>query len=107
MLETWILVVSVFVGLAGGTLIGAVGVGGIIIVPILVELPGIKIYKAIAVCPDPVRACPRCAIPPPAPLAIGGPGCQFKPGARDLTSPWPVVGGGARANVGCRAGSNV
>eukprot|EP00039_Didymoeca_costata_P005755 m.84296 g.84296 ORF g.84296 m.84296 type:complete len:296 (-) comp12959_c0_seq7:1417-2304(-) len=48
MLAGWILAVSAFVGLMAGVLIGSVGVGGIIIVPILVELPDIDIHVAIA-----------------------------------------------------------
>jgi hypothetical protein len=37
------------IGLVAGVLIGAVGVGGIIIVPTLIELPGISVQTAIAV----------------------------------------------------------
>lgn len=37
------------VGLVAGVLIGAVGVGGIIIVPTLIEFPNISVQTAIAV----------------------------------------------------------
>ena len=60
MLPAWILAVSAGVGLVGGILIGAVGVGGIIIVPSLVELPGVEIYQAIAVMFAEYHRCCRC-----------------------------------------------
>ena len=49
MLATWVLCTSAAVGLVAGVLIGSVGVGGIIIVPTLIELPDISVQTAIAV----------------------------------------------------------
>ena len=55
MLAGWILGSAVGLGLVAGMLIGAVGVGGIILVPSLIEFPGIDVQTAIAVsrCPYP------------------------------------------------------
>eukprot|EP00038_Savillea_parva_P031026 m.82357 g.82357 ORF g.82357 m.82357 type:complete len:311 (+) comp9460_c0_seq1:277-1209(+) len=48
MLATWVLCTSAAVGLVAGVLIGSVGVGGIIIVPTLIELPDVSVQTAIA-----------------------------------------------------------
>ena len=39
MLAVWVLVVSVLLGVVSGVMIGSIGVGGIILVPCLIELP--------------------------------------------------------------------
>lgn len=49
-LAGWVLGVSAAVGAAAGLLIGAVGVGGIILVPSLIQLPGITVQASIASC---------------------------------------------------------
>ena len=43
---TW--VCAVLLGIAAGLLIGCIGVGGVILVPVLIELPGISIKTAVA-----------------------------------------------------------
>eukprot|EP00040_Diaphanoeca_grandis_P028905 m.168190 g.168190 ORF g.168190 m.168190 type:complete len:304 (-) comp31501_c1_seq1:97-1008(-) len=48
MLAAWILGAAVGIGFVAGILIGAVGVGGIVIVPSLIEFPGISAQTAIA-----------------------------------------------------------
>eukprot|EP00037_Helgoeca_nana_P004394 m.45299 g.45299 ORF g.45299 m.45299 type:complete len:292 (+) comp15183_c0_seq1:286-1161(+) len=48
MLPTFVLCSAVGIGLVAGVLIGSVGVGGIVIVPTLIELPGISVQTAIA-----------------------------------------------------------
>lgn len=67
MLPTFVLCSAVGIGLVVGVLIGSVGVGGIVIVPTLIELPGISVQTAIAVRfhsthsthPDPPGHCPK------------------------------------------------
>lgn len=49
MLPDYVLCSAAAIGLVAGVLIGSVGVGGIIIVPTLIELPGISVQTAIAV----------------------------------------------------------
>jgi hypothetical protein len=39
MLDAWVLGVSAIVGLIAGLMIGCIGVGGVILVPILTQLP--------------------------------------------------------------------
>jgi len=47
-LDWWVLLVAALTGCCAGALIGMVGVGGIIIVPVLIQLPGISTKTAIA-----------------------------------------------------------
>ena len=49
-LGTWVLLVSSGVGLIAGGLIGCVGVGGVILVPSLIQLPGVEIKQAVGAC---------------------------------------------------------
>ena len=50
MTEPWVLAVGAASGAAAGLLIGSVGVGGIILVPILIQVPGIQVKSAVATC---------------------------------------------------------
>ena len=47
-LAGWVLGVAAAIGALAGLLIGAVGVGGIVLVPTLIQLPGIEVQVAIA-----------------------------------------------------------
>ena len=49
-LPGWVLAVSSGVGLVAGGLIGCVGVGGVILVPSLIQLPGVDIKRAVGAC---------------------------------------------------------
>eukprot|EP00911_Craspedida_sp_UC1_P000855 UC1_evm2s650 len=49
-LEPWVLGASSAIGLLAGLLIGAVGVGGIVLVPVLILLPNLSVQTAIASC---------------------------------------------------------
>jgi uncharacterized membrane protein YfcA len=55
MLPAWVLLAAAGLGLAAGLLIGAIGVGGVILVPCLIELPiakeaGDRVTVAVASC---------------------------------------------------------
>ena len=50
MLQAWVLGVSAATGLVAGLMIGCIGVGGVILVPILTQLDGVQIHTAVASC---------------------------------------------------------
>ena len=54
-IELFLLLMAI--GLATGTLIGAVGVGGVLLVPALVLLGGLDVHDAIAVRPGYRHVC--------------------------------------------------